>query len=78
MSGSIVRSVRKIKGDLGSIVAANQIVRLCQTSGHARRDRTLGPVETLPVHRTGVAHWGHLIPARRWLAGDGHGGVSRV
>ena len=47
MAGSIARTVQQIKGDLGSIVAASQIVRLCQATGHAWRDRTLGPVETV-------------------------------
>jgi len=42
MSSSIARSVREIKRDLESIVAARQIVRLCQAAGHAWRDRTLG------------------------------------
>ena len=46
MSSSIARSVRKIKEDLGSIVAADQIVRLCQATGHTWRDRTLGPVNS--------------------------------
>jgi len=44
MSSSIARSVRKIKEDLGSIVAADQIARLCDVAGHVWRDRTLCPV----------------------------------
>ena len=34
MSGSITRSVRQIKADLGSIVAASQIEKLCEAVGH--------------------------------------------
>ncbi len=56
MSGSIARSVREIKGDLGSIVAASQIVRLCQAAGHTWRDRTLGPVETIYLFIAQVLH----------------------
>ncbi len=56
MSSSIARSVREIKEDLGSIVAASQIVRLCQAAGHAWRDRTLGPVETVYLFIAQVLH----------------------
>ncbi len=56
MSGSIARSVRQIKGDLRSIVAASLIVRLCQAAGHAWRDRTLGPVETVYLFIEQVLH----------------------
>jgi hypothetical protein len=56
MSSSIARSVREIKGDLESIVAARQIVRLCQAAGHAWRDRTLGPVETVYLFIAQVLH----------------------
>jgi len=47
MSSSIARSVQEIKGDLRSIAVPGQITRLCQAAGHAWRDRTLGPVETI-------------------------------
>ncbi len=56
MSGSIACSVRQIKCDLGSVVAASQIVRLCQIAGHAWRDRTLGPVETIYLFIAQVLH----------------------
>jgi hypothetical protein len=56
MTGSIARSVRKIKADLGSIVAANQIVRLCRAAGHAWRDRTLGPVQTIYLFIAQILH----------------------
>jgi hypothetical protein len=56
MGGSIARSVREIKADLGSIVAASQIVRLCRAAGHAWRDRTLGPVETMYLFIAQVLH----------------------
>ncbi len=56
MSGSITRSVREIKGDLGSIISAGQIMRLCQAAGHAWRDRTLGPVETIYLFIAQVLH----------------------
>ena len=56
MSGSIARSLRQVKGDLESIVAASQILRLCQTAGHAWRDRTLGPVETIYLFLGQVLH----------------------
>ncbi len=56
MSGSIARSVWEIKGNLRSIVAASQIVRLCQAAGHAWRDRTLGPVETVYLFIAQVLH----------------------
>ena len=53
MSCSIARSVREIKQDLGSIVGADQIVRLCHAAGHAWRDRTLCPVTTVYLLVTG-------------------------
>ena len=56
MSSSIALSVRKIKEDLGSIVAADRIVRLCQAAGHTWRDRTLGPVETVYLFIAQVLH----------------------
>ena len=56
MSGSISRSVRQIKGDMGSIVTPSLIVRLCQAAGHAWRDRTLGPVETIYLFIAQVLH----------------------
>jgi hypothetical protein len=56
MGGSIAQSVRQIKGDLRSIVAASQIVRLCQAAGHVWRDRTLGPVETIHLFIAQILH----------------------
>ena len=56
MSGSIARSVRQIKADLGSIVAASEIVKLCEAAGHVWRDRTLGPVETIYLFIAQVLH----------------------
>ena len=56
MSCSITRSVHQIKGDLRSIVAPTQIVRLCQAAGHAWRDRALGPVETIHLFIAQVLH----------------------
>ncbi len=56
MSGSIARSVRQIKGDMRSIVAPSQIVNLCQAAGHAWRDRTLGPIETIYLFIAQVLH----------------------
>jgi len=56
MSGSITRSVQEIKGDARSIVSPRQIVRLCQAAGHAWRDRTLGPVETIYLFIGQVLH----------------------
>ncbi len=56
MSCSITRSVQQIKGDLRSIVAPTQIVRLCQAAGHAWRDRALGPVETIHLFIAQVLH----------------------
>ncbi len=53
---SIARSVRQIKGDLQSIIAASQIVRLCQAASHSWRDRTLGPVETIYLFVAQVLH----------------------
>ena len=47
MSGSITRSVERIKSDLQSIVTPRQIVDMCLEAGHAWRERTLGPVETI-------------------------------
>jgi hypothetical protein len=75
MSGSIARSVQQIKGDLRSVVAPNLILRLCQAAGHAWRDRTLGPVETLSLFvaqilhgNTSCAHVRHARPGSgcRW------------
>ena len=56
MSSSIALSVRQIKEDLGSIVAADRIVRLCHAAGHAWRDRTLGPVQTVYLFIAQVLH----------------------
>ena len=56
MSGSIARSVREIKGDLGSIIAPGLIVRLCQAAEHAWRDRTLGPVQTIHLFIAQILH----------------------
>jgi len=56
MSSSIAQSVRKIKEDLGSIVAADQIVRLCHAAGHVWRDRTLCPVKTVYLFIVQVLH----------------------
>lgn len=56
MGGCIARSVRKVKEDLGWIIAPSLIVGLCQAAGHAWRDRTLGPVETIYFFITQVLH----------------------
>jgi hypothetical protein len=56
MSGSIARSVQQIKGDLRSIVAPKLILRLCRAAGHAWRDRTLGPVETIHLFAAQILH----------------------
>ena len=56
MSSSITRSVQQIKGDLGSIIAPELILRLCQAAGHAWRDRTLGPVETIYLFIALILH----------------------
>ena len=56
MSSSIALSVRKIKEDLGSIVAPDRIVRLCHAAGHTWRDRTLGPVQTVYLFIAQVLH----------------------
>ncbi len=69
MSGSIARSVREIKGDLGSFVAASQIVRLCQAVGHAWRDRTLGPVEAIYLFLAQILHGNTSCAHVRQLGG---------
>jgi hypothetical protein len=56
MSGSITRSVREIKGNLQSIIAADLIMRLCESAGHAWRDRILGPVETIYLFVAQILH----------------------
>jgi hypothetical protein len=56
MSGSIAHRVRQVKADLGSIVTPEAILRLCWAAGHAWRDRTLGPVETICLFITQVLH----------------------
>ena len=56
MSGSIVRSVQQIKGDLRSIIAPSQLRRLCQAARYAWRDRILGPVETICLFIAQVLH----------------------
>ena len=56
MGGSIAQSVQQIKGDLRSIVAPNLILRLCRAAGHAWRDRTLGPVETIYLFVAQILH----------------------
>jgi hypothetical protein len=47
MSGSIARSVKKVKADLESVVSSDLILRLCVAAGYVWRDRTLGPIETV-------------------------------
>lgn len=69
MSGSIARSVREIKRDLGSFVAASQIVRLCQAAGHAWRDRTLGPIETVYLFLAQILHGNTSCAHVRQLGG---------
>jgi hypothetical protein len=69
MSGSIARSVQQIKADLGSIVAASQIVKLCEAAGHAWRDRTLGPVETIYLFIAQVLHGNTSCAHVRQLGG---------
>ena len=56
MSGNIAQSVGQVKTDLRSIVAPNLIIRLCQTAGHAWRDRTLGPVQTIYLFLAQILH----------------------
>jgi hypothetical protein len=69
MAGSIARTVQQIKGDLGSIIAARQILRLCQAAGHAWRDRTLGPVETIYLFLAQVLHGNTSCAHVRQLGG---------
>lgn len=56
MGASIAQSVSKIKEDLGSIIEASLIVRLCLAAGHRWRDRALGPVETIYLFIRQVLH----------------------
>lgn len=56
MSGSIARSVQRFKADLASMVEPGLILRLCQAVGHAWRERTLGPVETVYLFIAQVLH----------------------
>jgi hypothetical protein len=56
MSGSIARSVQQIKADLQAIVDPGLIMKLCQAAGHAWRDRTLGPVQTIYLFIAQILH----------------------
>ena len=56
MSGSIANSVGQVKTDLRSIIAPHLIIRLCQAAGHAWRDRTLGPVQTIYLFIAQILH----------------------
>lgn len=56
MSGSIARSVRRIKDDLHAVVDPRVVLQLCRRSGHVWRDRTLGPVETISLFVVQVLH----------------------
>ncbi len=53
---SIARSVQEIKADLRSIIEPSLIFRLCAGAGHAWRDRTLGPVDTIYLFLAQVLH----------------------
>jgi hypothetical protein len=67
--GSIARSVRQIKADLGSIVAASQITKLCEAAGHIWRDRSLGPVETIYLFIAQILHGNTSCAHVRQLGG---------
>lgn len=54
--GSIARSVREIKGDLQAIVGPALILKLCAATGHAWRDRMLGPVQTVYFFIAQILH----------------------
>jgi hypothetical protein len=56
MSGSITRSVHRIKGDLRSLVAPRLILEACTAAGHRWRNRTLGPVETFYLFVMQILH----------------------
>jgi hypothetical protein len=56
MSGSIARSVQQIKSDLQAIITPELIVKVCQAAGHAWRDRTLGPVQTIFLFIAQILH----------------------
>ncbi|MHC4430101.1 MAG: transposase [Planctomycetota bacterium] len=56
MGGSIAQSVQEIKRDLRAIIAPSLILTRCRAAGHAWRDRTLGPVETLYLFVAQILH----------------------
>ena len=56
MSGSIARSVQKIKADIPSIVTPDLITRLCVAAKHEWRERTLGPVQTIYLFMAQILH----------------------
>jgi len=56
MSSSITRSVQEIKANLRSIVEPEMILELCRSAGHAWRDRTLGPVQTVYLLLAQILH----------------------
>ncbi len=56
MSGSIARSVQKIKTDIPSIVTPELITRLCVAAKHEWRERTLGPVQTIYLFMAQILH----------------------
>ena len=56
MSGSIARSVQKIKTDIPSIVTPELITRLCVGAKHEWRERTLGPVQTIYLFMAQILH----------------------
>jgi hypothetical protein len=56
MSGSIANRLQQIKADLRSISSPETIIRLCRGAGHAWRDRTLDPVQTIYLFIAQVLH----------------------
>jgi len=56
MSGSIAWSVQQFKADLQAIIDPRLIMKLCQAAGHAWRERTLGPVQTIYLFIAQILH----------------------
>lgn len=56
MSGSIANRLQQIKADLRSIIPPDTIIRFCQGAGHAWRDRTLGPIQTIYLFIAQILH----------------------
>src|SRR5215217_5077818 len=69
MADSITRTLARIKADVRSFVADEQIERCCEACGHRWRERLFGPVATVHLFVLQVLHFNTAVRHLRLLAG---------